>query len=62
MFSAEVCPRRESPIMGIGGLRRSGGRVNGAGTGGTSSAVSLETEKVLSGVTARKELGVMLRS
>jgi hypothetical protein len=69
IFSFKFCPRwRESPMMGIGGLRRSGGgawgspTLSGAGTGGTSFGISLILENPLSGVPARSEVGVMLRS
>jgi hypothetical protein len=63
MFSSIFSARwKESPRVGIGGRRLSGGSVSGAGTGGASSGISLELEKVLSGVVARCEVGVTLRS
>jgi hypothetical protein len=62
MLSFEDGPRcRESPSIGIGGLRRSGGTANGAGTGGIS-LWSPPAPTPGSGVIVRCEFGVILRS
>jgi hypothetical protein len=51
-------------MFGIGGLLRSGRRDNGAGagTGGASTSTSRIVARELSGVAARSEFGVILRS
>ena len=46
----------------MGGLRRSGGSAKGAGIGGASLDISIPPDTVLSGVVARCEVGVTLRS
>jgi hypothetical protein len=64
MSSLEILRGRvESNESCRGGLRLSGGRFKGAGTGGTSSIFCLILDTpVLSGVPARSEVGVTLRS
>ena len=49
-------------MFGSGGRLRSGGKANGAGIGGVSVLASRDVIIEVSGVAARSEFGVILRS